>query len=80
MVAAQRSRTAASYMNKKAEAQIENQRTQIQQFMKKLNPNVEVPQPKQLEIKKYAINLPEYDELRKFGNIAPDLSQPADAL
>lgn len=67
MIAAQRSRTAASYMNKKAEAQIENHRNQIKQFIKKLNPNVEVPQPKTLEIKKLAIYIEEYDELRKYG-------------
>lgn len=43
MVAAQKSRTAASYLSKKAEAQIENQRNQMRQHLKKMNPNVEIP-------------------------------------
>jgi hypothetical protein len=42
--------------------------------MRKLNPNVEVPQPKILEIKKIAIELEEFDELRKYGQRAEDLS------
>jgi hypothetical protein len=52
----------------------------MKQFLKKLNPNVDVPQPKTLEIKKLAINLEEYAELRKFGQRAEDLPEPADAV
>ena len=48
--------------------------------MKKLNPNVDVPQPKTLEIRKLAINLDEYAELRKFGQRAEDIPEPADPV
>lgn len=39
-----------------------------------MNPNVEVPMPKTIEIVKLA--LPEYNELRKFGQKAPDIPEP----
>lgn len=39
-----------------------------------------MPQPKILEIKKLAIQLEEYDDLRKFGKVAEDLSQPAEDI
>ena len=45
-----------------------------------MNPNVEIPQPKTIEIKKLAIFLEDYDELRKYGQRAEDLSQPADPI
>ena len=80
MIAAQKSRSAASYLSKKAEAQIENQRTQMKQFLKKLNPNVDIVYPKCLEIKKLAVEIDEYAELRKFGQRAEDLPEPADPM
>lgn len=46
--------------------------------MKQFNPNVEVPEPKLLELKKTAINLADYDNLRQDPSIEiPDLPQPA---
>lgn len=48
--------------------------------MKRLNPNVEIPQPKLIELKKIAIDLEEYDDTRKYGQRAENLSQPADPL
>lgn len=45
-----------------------------------MNPNVDVPMPKTIELKKLAINLPEFEDLRKFGQKAPDIPEPADAI
>lgn len=52
----------------------------MKQFIKKMNPNVEIPIPKVVEIRKLAIFLEEYDDLRKFGQRAEDLAEPADAM
>lgn len=45
-----------------------------------MNPNVDVPMPKTIQLKKLAINLPEFEELRKFGQKAADIPEPADAI
>jgi len=45
-----------------------------------MNPNIEIPQPKSVNIRKIAIDIEEYDSLRKYGEKAEDLSQPAEPL
>jgi hypothetical protein len=52
----------------------------MKQFLKKLNPNVDIVYPKCLEIKKLAVEIDEYAELRKFGQRAEDLPEPADPM
>ena len=52
----------------------------MKQFLKKLNPNVELPYPKCIELKKLAIDIEEYAELRKFGQRAEDIPEPADPV
>ncbi len=45
-----------------------------------LNPNVEIPAPKLLELNKAAIKLPQYDHCRTSGVIVKDLDKPAPHL
>ena len=49
-------------------------------MLKKMNPNVEIPMPKVIEIKKLAVMLDSYRNLRRYGQRAEDLSQPADSI
>ena len=51
--------------NEELEKQISVHRDKIKALLSKLNPNVEVPEPKIIEIKKFAIKLPIYDNLRE---------------
>jgi hypothetical protein len=48
-------------------------------LLKKLNPNIEVPEPKIIEVKKAAIKLPIYDHLRE-GVEVIDIPEPAPKL
>ena len=43
MIAAQKSRGAASVLTKKVQARVENQMSRRQEHLKKMNPNVDVP-------------------------------------
>ena len=46
-------------------------------MLSKLNPNVEIPVPKIIELKKIAIKLPQYDQLRYQGTPIQDIPEPA---
>ena len=56
--------------------QITESREKIRNLLRFMNPNVEVPMPKLVEIKKVAINIDEYDQLRD-GVEVQDLKEPA---
>ena len=56
---------------------IEDHREKIKEVLKVLNPNVEVPEPKLIEIKKVAIGLDEYDHLRNAGMEVANIPRPA---
>ena len=46
----------------------------IRNILKKFNPNVDIPEPRTLELRKVAIRIPEYDDLRAtLVNPIPDL-------
>ena len=60
--------------------QIEQQRQIVKDQMNKLNQNVDVPVPKQVVIKKVAIQVEEYDHLRPEGTNVFDLDEPADPV
>lgn len=57
---------------------IDIERVQIRSKLNDLlNPNVDAPEPKLIEICKIAIKLPEYDYLRVNGEDVRDLDRPA---
>lgn len=63
--------------NEELEKQMALHKEKIKSLMSKLNPNVEVPEPKVIEVVKAAIKLPQYDHLRANGAIIVDIPEPA---
>ena len=63
--------------NEELEKQYETHKDKIKSMLSKLNPNVEVPEPKLLLISKAAIKLPQYDHLRSRDKVLPDIPEPA---
>ena len=66
--------------NEELEKQYETHKDKIKSMLSKLNPNVEVPEPKLLLISKAAIKLPQYDHLRSRDKVLPDIPEPAPQL
>lgn len=52
----------------------------IRAILAQFNPNVEIPMPKLLQLKKIALKLDEYDNLRNGLENIPDLKEPAPCI
>ena len=72
------------YVPKADQDRVQKHRELVKKQMGSLNPNVEVPFPKTIMMKKAAIDLVEFDHARELaracGEEVHNLSQPADPL